>query len=302
MSTFEGAGSVAPENQSESTPNRPDFRRISVVIPARNEARNLPYVLGLIPDDVFEVILVDGNSVDDTIAVARAALPGIVVLRQSRNGKGNALAAGFAACRGEYIVMLDADGSMNPTEISRFVAALDDGAHYVKGSRFIAGGGSDDITTIRRWGNRTLNALTNALFRTRYSDLCYGYNAFHRSCIPTFGLPDHADTTAPSRWGDGFEIETLINTRVARTGLVVREVPSFESNRRFGTSNLRTFRDGLRALITILRERLRPVQPPRTAVPAQRTIAVEPAHTFGIEHELSFRLIAATEENAEATG
>jgi glycosyltransferase involved in cell wall biosynthesis len=242
------------------------IHRISVVIPARNEARNLPYVLQRIPGDVFEVILVDGRSVDDTVAVAQETMPDIVVIPQSRNGKGNALAAGFLTCRGDYIVMIDADGSMNPEEMGQFIAALDGGAHYAKGSRFLAGGGSDDITTLRRIGNRVLNGLTNALFGTRYSDLCYGYNAFHRDCLPTLALPDPTDITSRSQWGDGFEIETLMALRMARTDLVTYEVPSFESSRLFGSSNLRTLRDGLRVLGTILRERF--TRPPRAALAA----------------------------------
>ncbi len=282
----------------------PDSAPVSVVIPARNEERNLPYVLERIPDNVLEVILVDGNSVDDTVAVAMRTLSDIVVVRQARNGKGNALAAGFAACRGEYIVMLDADGSMDPTEMGRFVDALDSGADYVKGSRFLAGGGSDDITVVRRWGNRALNGLTNLLFGTRYSDLCYGYNAFRRDCLPVFALPDPADTSHPSRWGDGFEVETLLTTRVARTGLVVREVPSFENCRRSGTTDLRTFRDGFRALVTILRERF--VTPrPRTAVrdPYPRSGVPAPARGYGHPVRLGFGLIrpddAAVPEQAE---
>ncbi len=250
--TVRGDGAERP---SQSGRAKESTHRISVVIPARNEARNLPYVLKEIPSHVYEVILVDGGSVDDTVAVAYETWPDIRVVQQARSGKGNALAAGFAACRGEYIVMMDADGSMDPTEIGRFVEALDAGADYAKGSRFIAGGGSDDITPLRRWGNRMLNDLTNLLFATRYSDLCYGYNAFQRSCLPALGLPDPYDTGS-ARWGDGFEIETLINTRVAKQGLAIREVPSFESSRLFGQSNLRTFRDGFRVLGTILRERV----------------------------------------------
>lgn len=295
MSILENPTAAASGTRPGIGPQRAQRPRISVVIPARNEARNLPHVLGLIPADVFEVILVDGKSVDDTVGVARRSRPGIIVVSQIRRGKGNALAAGLAACRGDYIVMIDADGSMDPAEIHRFVAALDDGADYVKGSRFLAGGGSDDITALRRCGNWALNSLTNALFGTRYSDLCYGYNAFRRECIPLFALPDPGDD-AP-RWGDGFEIETLINTRVARSGLAVREVPSFESNRRYGTSNLHTFRDGFRVLVTILRERFSALPQPappgrpvtgRPAVPRQR--AAEPA----------LRRLRAPTDNAEA--
>ncbi len=232
-------------------------RRVSVVVPAMNEARNLPYVFERMPADVFQVVLVDGNSSDDTVAVARRLWPSIEVVTQNRRGKGNALAAGFAACRGDYVVMIDADGSMDPREISSFIAALDGGADYAKGSRFISGGGSDDITRTRKAGNWALNSFTNLLFRTRFSDLCYGYNAFRKECIDVFSLPDHEDPAQGARWGDGFEIETLINTRVAKAKVAITEVASFEYRRLYGESNLQTFRDGVRVLLTIVRERLR---------------------------------------------
>jgi hypothetical protein len=143
--------------------------------------------------------------------------------------------------------MLDADGSTDPTEIPRFVAALLAGADFAKGSRFIAGGGSADITRIRRLGNWGLAKVVNGFWGGRYSDLCYGYNAFWRRCLPLIN-PDCG----------GFEVETLINIRAARTGLRVFEVPSFEHDRRHGVSNLNARRDGMRVLRTILAERVRP--------------------------------------------
>ena len=147
--------------------------------------------------------------------------------------------------------MLDADGSADPAEIPRFVDALLDGADFAKGSRFCESGGSSDITPLRKAGNLALSGTVNALFGTSYSDLCYGYNAFWRHCLPAMNV----DCT-------GFEIETLINIRVGRAGLDVREVPSFERDRIHGESNLRTFRDGGRVLRTILRERLRRAHAP----------------------------------------
>jgi glycosyltransferase involved in cell wall biosynthesis len=243
-------GTRATEHQSVAVP------RISVVIPALNEALNLPHVFGRLPQDIFEVVLVDGDSVDDTVAVARALRPDVRVVRQSRRGKGNALACGFAACRGDIIVMIDADGSTDPAEIPAFVAALCAGAEFAKGTRFADGGGSADITPLRRLGNRALNGLVNMLYGTRYTDLCYGYNAFWRHCLDALELhPGAEDKDAGMRWGDGFEIETIINTRVARAGLTVAEVASFEQLRIHGESNLNATRDGLRVLRSILHER-----------------------------------------------
>ena len=158
--------------------------RVSVVIPTLNEAENLPHVFARLPADIHELIIVDGRSVDDTREVARSLRPDALIIDQQGKGKGDALKSGFNACSGEIIVMLDADGSTDPQEIPRFVAALCQGADFVKGSRFAQGGGSSDITPLRSAGNRALNQVVNALYGTSYTDLCYGYNAFWRRCLP----------------------------------------------------------------------------------------------------------------------
>ena len=232
--------------------------KVSVVIPALNEARNLPHVFAKLPAGLHEVILVDGNSVDDTVATARRLRPDIRIVRQNRRGKGNALACGFAAATGDIIAMVDADGSADPAEIPLFVQALLDGADFAKGTRFAGGGGSCDITRLRRLGNRMLSGLVNVLCRTKYSDLCYGYNVFWRRHVPVFGLDVESDVPVDGGtrlWGDGFEVETLINIRIAQAGLKVKEVASYEHSRIHGVSNLNARRDGWRVLRTIVAER-----------------------------------------------
>jgi glycosyltransferase involved in cell wall biosynthesis len=225
---------------------------VSVIIPALNEERNLPHVAERIPADIDEIVVIDGGSHDNTVAVARDLWPDGIHIRQTRKGKGNALSCGFAAATGDILVMIDADGSTDPGEIPRFVASLVAGADFAKGSRFIEGGASDDITAIRRIGNWGLNTMVNILFGTRYTDLCYGYNAFWRRCLDAIELPD-IDATE-HQWGDGFEIETLMNVRVAARGLTIREVFSHEYNRIHGASNLNAVRDGIRILRTIRQE------------------------------------------------
>jgi hypothetical protein len=232
--------------------------RVTVVIPTLNEARNLPYVFSRLPPGLHEVIVVDGRSVDDTLAAARRLRADVRVIIQNRSGKGNALACGFAAATGDIIATIDADGSADPAEILQFVGVLLDGADFAKGTRFTEGGGSADITRLRRIGNRLLTSLVNALCRTQYSDLCYGFNAFWRYHVPVLGLDAELNTPAGSSvrlWGDGFEVETLINIRIARAGLVVKEVASYEYPRAYGASNLKIFSDGCRVLRTILAER-----------------------------------------------
>jgi glycosyltransferase involved in cell wall biosynthesis len=229
---------------------------VSVVIPALNEERNIPYVFARIPEDAHQVILVDGESADKTVEAACNARPDVCVINQTRRGKGNALACGFAAATGEIIAMIDADGSADPGEIPRFVDALIAGADFAKGTRFALGGGSNDITGLRRLGNRILTGFFNIAYRRHYSDLCYGYNVFWRDCLPVLGL----DSTTPPPpdgtkfWGDGFEVETLIHVRVAQAGLRVAEVPSHEYPRIHGMSKLSATRDGLRIARTLLAE------------------------------------------------
>jgi glycosyltransferase involved in cell wall biosynthesis len=234
-----------------------DGPRVSVVIPALNEARNIGYVLATLPEDTFEVVLVDGGSTDGTVEAARSVRPDIRVIQQAGSGKGDALAAGLFVCTGDAIVMIDGDGSTDGAEIPRFVEALVDGADVAKGSRFMPGGGSEDISWLRSAGNTFFCALVNLLFGTRYSDLCYGFNAGWRSSFERISLDC-----------DGFEVETVMGIRAAVSGLRVTEVPSIERPRLYGSSNLRTWRDGLRVLRAIFRERRR----------SRRTaIATEPA-------------------------
>ncbi len=216
---------------------------VSVIVPAKNEAKNLEHVLPMIPTWVDEVILVDGHSTDSTVAVARHLMPAIRVINQQGRGKGDALRAGFDAATSDIIVMIDADGSTDPREIPAFVEALVSGADFVKGSRFAQGGGTADMSHLRRLGNWGFTTLVKTLFGGTFTDLCYGYNAFWRRTLPALALD-----------GDGFEIETIMNVRALRAGLTVVEVPSFEAERIHGESNLRTFPDGWRVLKAIGRE------------------------------------------------
>jgi putative flippase GtrA len=243
---------AAPESIWSGISQDVPHPRVSLIIPVLNEERNLPYVASRVPSDIDEIVVVNGASVDNTAEVARRIWPDGVHINQTRKGKGNALACGFAAASGDIIAMIDADGSTDPAEIPRYVAVLLSGADFAKGSRFIQEGGSDDITTFRQFGNKFLNGIVNLLFSTRFTDLCYGYNAFWRRCLDAMQLPDiHAPL---EQWGDGFEIEALINVRVATSNLNIAEVGSYEKARIYGSSNLRAVNDGTRVLRTICKE------------------------------------------------
>lgn len=240
--TTQGQTETSTKHLTAPTPE-PYRPTVTIVIPAMNEAKNLPYVLPQVPAWVDEILLVDGNSKDGTIEVARALRPDIRVVQQQGRGKGAALRTGFAAATGEIIVMLDADGSTDPSEIPAFVGALLAGADFVKGSRFLQGGGTADMPTYRKLGNWGFVVLARILFGGSFSDLCYGYNAFWKRVLPHLNLD-----------GDGFEIETMMNVRALMAGFKVAEVPSFEHERVYGRGRLRTIPDGCRVLRTIFKE------------------------------------------------
>ena len=247
-----GLDRVLLDSATEGARRRARDPRVTVVVPALDEAENLPFVLSRIDSGVHEVLLVDGGSQDGTPEIARRLHPRVRTLVDNGGGKGDALRTGFRAATGDIVVTIDADASADPLEIPAFVGALRAGADFAKGSRFLQGAGTADMPFYRRLGNSCFVFLVRLLFGGRYSDLCYGYNAFWRDVLPRLQLDN-----------DGFEIETIMNIRALRAGLLVVEVASFESSRVHGIAKLRTIPDGWRVLKAILRERF-------TRLPAQK--------------------------------
>ncbi|MFM7088059.1 MAG: glycosyltransferase family 2 protein [Candidatus Paceibacterota bacterium] len=252
----ENATTPSPAATRLDRASRASKPRVSVVIPSKNESENLKYVLPLLPKDIYEVIIVDASDNDSTKKTALSLTPKAKVIQQLGKGKGSALSAGFSYATGDVIVMLDADGSMDPREIPAYIGLLMSGADLVKGSRYIQGAHSEDITLLRSIGNQALRTIANTLFKQRWSELAYGYAAFWRDIVKPLGLDslDHPYSKPRMDYGHGFEIETLIFTRAAAAGLRVVEAPSVEYNRVNGESNLRTFPDGFRVLLCMLQE------------------------------------------------
>jgi hypothetical protein len=253
---------AGPVTATATTPSRRTFNglTLSVVIPTLNEAENIAQVLNHLRryDDI---VLVDGMSTDGTVEVAKRVRPDVRVLQRPPRGKGDALRAGFAAATGDVIVIMDADGSMDPGEVEVFTAMISVGFDLVKGSRLACGGGSHDLTTIRLMGNVALCKLANTLFHTHWTDLCYGYLAFRRDCLPRMALT-----------ADGFEIESQILGHAAVAGLRIAEVPSVEMPRFAGESHLNARRDGTRILKAMLVARFAP-RAKRSAVSLRPVVA-----------------------------
>lgn len=218
---------------------------VSLVIPTLNEARGIARVLPALPSWLDEVIIVDGGSSDGTVEVVESLGRQVTVLHQQSRGKGGALKEGIRAARGTIIVTMDADGSMDPSDIRAAVMLLLDGADFVKGSRELPGAGSADFTVLRRFGNNVLTGAANTLFGPRWTDITYGFNAYWRSVIVDLDV-----------LADGFEFEIQAAARAARSGLHTAEVACFEAPRVGGRSKLHPLRDGWYILRVLLHEAL----------------------------------------------
>jgi glycosyltransferase involved in cell wall biosynthesis len=217
--------------------------KVSVIICTLNEANNLPNVLPRIPEWVYEVILIDGHSTDNTIEVAKSIRPDIQVYNQPDKGKDNAMKYGFKRSNGDIIVTLDADGSTDPLQIPEFVELLLKGYDFVKGSRFLQ---INPIMPVHRnMGNKMLTELTNLLFNTSYTDVCCGYNAFWRKCLEKIDLSK-----------GGFNYEPVLYAKAKKAGLKVAEVQCADRGRIHGNSKLPMPTQGLRAALAIVQQRL----------------------------------------------
>jgi glycosyltransferase involved in cell wall biosynthesis len=224
----------------------PSITNVGVIIPTLNEEKNIGGVLlDLKRHGYSNILVIDGMSKDKTVKIA--AENGVKVVFQNGKGKGSAIRQGLnnGYLDAAALVMIDADGSMDPKEIHSLVEALNSGADVVKGSRFMRGGYSYDMSPLRRIGNMLMVAVVNLLWSAKYTDLCYGFAAFNKRAIKKL---------APHLKSQNFEIETEIFLKALDLGLVVKEVPSTEFERKNGNSNLNSFEDGFRILLKIAEE------------------------------------------------
>ncbi len=216
---------------------------VSIVIPTLNEQGNIRALVSGIKKIMdgydYELIVVDGNSTDGTASIAKRL--GAIVLKEGI-GKGYALRKGISAARGDIIISMDADLSNRPNELKLLIAGIEVGYDICTGSRFLTGGGSDDMPLIRRFGNKMFVHIVNLLYGSHYTDMCYGYRSFGRGVLKKLDLKE-----------DGFGIETEINIKAQKRRMKILEVPSFEKQRSKEQAKLRGFKDGYVILKTIFR-------------------------------------------------
>jgi glycosyltransferase involved in cell wall biosynthesis len=216
---------------------------VSVVIPTLNEEQNIANLLHQVEPMLkgydYEIIIVDGYSKDKTVRIAKSM--GARILYDNW-GKGAALTKGTSAAKGKIIVAMDADLSNRARELKLLIAGIETGYDICMGSRFLTGGGSDDMPFVRKVGNGVFVAIVNIFYGSRYTDLCYGYRSFARGVPQKLGLGEK-----------GFGIEAEISIKAMKKHMKVLEVPSYEKKREAGVAKLLTLRDGWAILKTIIR-------------------------------------------------
>jgi glycosyltransferase involved in cell wall biosynthesis len=239
---------LQPMASIQSTPAAPDTAastvEVSVVIPCLNEAENIEQCVRLSLAAMTaagmsgEVVVADNASDDGSGELALAA--GARVVLEPRRGYGSAYLAGFAAARGDYIVMLDADMTYPFDQIPNFVAQLRDGAQLVMGDRMdnIQPGAMHWVN--RYIGNPLLSGTLNLFFHTGIRDSHCGMRGFRRDILATLDLR----TT-------GMEFASEMVIRASKEKLDIREVPISYAPRG-GTTKLSRWRDGWRHLRFLL--------------------------------------------------
>jgi glycosyltransferase involved in cell wall biosynthesis len=239
MSTIEQQIPIqAPPRGSEPT------LRLSVVIPCLNEAETIEECVRRARrvleecEIAGEIIVADNGSEDGSAALAASA--GARVVHEPERGYGSAYLAGFAAARGRYILMADADLTYDFDEIPRFVAELDAGADLVIGNRMQNIHPGAMPWHHRYIGNPLLSGFLNLLFRTGVDDAHCGMRALRRDSLPRLDLR----TT-------GMEFASEMVIRAAKEKLDIRQFP-IEYHPRGGESKLSSFRDGWRHLRFLL--------------------------------------------------
>ena len=216
---------------------------VSIIIPTLNEEGNIARLLFSINKEINyikpEIIVVDGYSIDRTVKIARDNGAKIYF---NKGGKGSALIKGISKSKGDIVIFMDADLSHKPTELRRLISAIDSGYDVCMGSRFLDGGGSDDISFVRKLGNYFFIWLINSIYGSKYTDICYGYRSFSKKALKKLNLNETS-----------FGIETEISIKAKKQGLKVLEIPSFERKRYTGAGKLMAVRDGLIILSVILK-------------------------------------------------
>jgi glycosyltransferase involved in cell wall biosynthesis len=235
----------------------------SLVIPVKNEIENVKH-LGPYLELVDEVIFVDGGSTDGTFDWLRKHLPEHYVTKQRGSGKGAAIVSGIELSTSQFTFVLDADRPISVAELRQAIEIfkVNIKVDLIKASRHIEGGGSDDLTLIRNFGARFLALIARIIYGVTWTEVCYGFWGIRTQEAQKL-LKDFFPGRNSGRllfrkipYAHSFEFDQYLFLQALKQGLSIVEIPSYEMSRQNGQSSLNAFKDGLRTLIVLIRERI----------------------------------------------
>jgi glycosyltransferase involved in cell wall biosynthesis len=237
----------------------------AVVIPTKNEKNHISALSRYI-DEFEEIIFVDANSNDGTIEAIQKNFPDSILLEQGDfKGKGSALILGLLKSSADYLIILDADMPISVSEIRAMKQKFRDepDIDLIKTSRHLPGGGSEDLTPVRNFGAIFFAFLTRIIYRTNWTEMCYGFWGIKNSKIEELNLNDLLYNTNESinrflslPYGHSFELDQIVFLRSLKRKFRIEEIASYEKKRIFGNTNLSALRDGFRTTLVIFNEKL----------------------------------------------
>jgi len=224
--------------------------KLSIVIPVYNEKDTLGKVVELVKavDGIDkEIIIVDDGSTDGSVDVIRSIgekYPDIkTVIKGENRGKGHTLKVGFKESTGDYVIIQDADLEYDPQDYKKLLRALEeDKVDVVYGSRF--SGNYEKMSTLHYFGNKLLTLLTNLFYGVMLTDMETCYKLIPGDFVRNLKLKS-----------DRFDFEPEITAKILKSGLKIREVPISYSGRAFNEGKKITWRDGFKAVYTLIKFR-----------------------------------------------
>lgn len=227
--------------------------RLSVIIPAYNEEKNLGKSVGDLTRALrgagiaYEIVVVNDNSVDATGAVIAALSEGDpnirAVTRRPPRGFGRAIRAGIEAAEGDVTVIYMADASDSPGDVIRYFREIENGYDCVFGSRFIKGSSVRNYPLVKLWANRVVNTMLRLLFWTRFNDLTNSFKAYRTSVLRECG---------PFR-ASHFNITIELSLSALIRNFTITQIPISWEGRTWGRSNLHLSEMGRRYLSTLIK-------------------------------------------------
>lgn len=218
---------------------------LSIIVPCHNEEKNVGAVLKKIRDVVksdVEIIVVDDGSTDNTAGVGMEN--GAKVIRHSsKQGKGVSIRDGIALAKNEVVLFLDGDGQDDPKDIANLLQAINHGADFVIGSRWLGELREGAISKLNYFATSMITTIINLLFNSNITDSQAGFRCVRKSKLKKFQLKAR-----------GYEIETEMLIKAIKHKLKIVEVPVTRSRRLHGTSHMKRFRLGFKILFLLSKE------------------------------------------------